>query len=140
VAPRIQITFDCWNVHVQAAWWAERLGYQLEDVHEVVQGLLDQGVLTADDIITVNGRLAFATAAAAHDPEGKAPRMYFQAVEEKKVVKNRMHLDIARGGRELEAAVEDWVAAGASLVNYGEHPGERWAVMADPEGNEFCLQ
>jgi hypothetical protein len=140
VVPRVQITVDCWNVHVQAAWWAQRLGYDLEDHHELVQSLLDDGHVTADDIITVNGRLAFARAAAARDPEGASPRMYFQAVEEKKVAKNRMHLDIGRGDRELEAAVKDWVAAGASLLNYGGHPGETWAVMTDPEGNEFCLQ
>ena len=140
MAPRLQITFDCWNVHVQAAWWAERLGYDVEDAHEHVQSLLDQGIVTAADITTVNGRLAFANAAAARDPERTSPRLYFQAVEEKKTAKNRMHLDIGRGDRELDAAVEDWVAAGASLLKIGEHPGERWAIMADPEGNEFCLQ
>jgi hypothetical protein len=140
VAPRLQITFDCWNVHLQAAWWAERLGYELEDHHELVQRLLDEGQLTPDDIMTVNGRLAFATVAAARDPEGSSPRMYFQAVEEKKVAKNRMHLDIGKGDVDLQAAVDDWVTAGASLVELGEHPGEKWAYMADPEGNEFCLQ
>jgi hypothetical protein len=137
VTPRIQITFDCWNVHVQAAWWAEQLGYDLEDHHETVQELLDKELLTADDIITVNGRLAFAKVAAARDPEGASPRLYFQAVEDGK---NRIHLDIGRGDRELEAAVDDWVAAGASLLRYADHPGERWATLADPEGNEFCLQ
>lgn len=140
MAPRIQITFDCWNVHVQAAWWAQRLDYELEDHHDLVQGLLDQEVITPDDIMTINGRLAFATVAAARDPKGASPRFYFQAVEEKKVVKNRVHLDIGRGNRELEAAVDDWVAVGASLLQYGGHPGEQWATMADPEGNEFCLQ
>ena len=125
---------------MQAAWWAERLDYELEDHHEVVQQLLDEGHLTPDDIVTINGRLAFATVAAARDPEGRSPRLYFQAVEEKKVAKNRLHLDIGKGDRELEAAVDDWVAAGASLLRFAEHPGEKWATMADPEGNEFCLQ
>jgi Glyoxalase-like domain len=123
-----------------SAWWAARLGYVVEDTHDVVQSLLDQGVLTPDDIITVNGRLAFVAAAAAHDPDGNGPRMYFQAVEESKAAKNRVHLDIGGGEQELDAAVKEYVDAGASFAAYGEHPGERWAVMADPEGNEFCLQ
>jgi hypothetical protein len=137
---RIQITFDCWNVHMQAAWWAERLGYEVEDHHGIVRQLLDDGVLSADDITTVGGRLAFALAAAARDPGGAGPRLFFQGVEEKKAAKNRVHLDISRGDRSLEAVVEEYVAAGAELTRYGEHPGERWAVMADPEGNEFCIQ
>jgi hypothetical protein len=140
VAPRIQIAFDCWNVHVLAVWWAERLGYEIEDAHEAVQGLLDSGVITPDDITMVNGRLAFAAAAAAHDPAGAGPRLYFQAVSETKSAKNRVHLDIGRGDRELDAIVADYVDAGATFTRYGEHPGHRWAVMADPEGNEFCIQ
>jgi hypothetical protein len=123
-----------------SAWWAQRLGYVLEDAHDAVQELLDAAVISADDIITVNGRLAFATAAAAHDPAGAGPRLYFQAVEETKSVKNRLHLDIDRGRQDLDAAVADYVDAGAAFTRFGEHPGNKWAVMADPEGNEFCIQ
>jgi len=123
-----------------AAWWAERLGYVVEDTHDVVQGLLEAGVLTAEDIITVNGRLAFAEAAAAHDPDGHGPRMYFQSVGEPKSAKNRVHLDVGRGDQELDVVAKEYVDAGASFSRYGEHPGHKWAVMADPEGNEFCIQ
>jgi Glyoxalase-like domain len=140
MATRVQVTFDCWNVHMQAAWWAERLGYEVEDHHDIVRKLLDDSVITPDDITTVGGRLAFAMAAAARDPEGVGPRLFFQGVDEKKAAKNRVHLDVSRGDRDLESVVEEYVAAGAVLTHYGEHPGERWAVMADPEGNEFCLQ
>ena len=125
---------------MQAAWWAERLGYEVEDHHEIVRKLLDDGVVSADDITTVGGRLAFAMAAAARDPDGSGPRLFFQGVEEKKTAKNRVHLDVSRGDRELETAVAEYVAAGAELMRYGEHPGQRWAVMTDPEGNEFCIQ
>jgi len=137
---RIQVTFDCWNVHMQAAWWAERLGYEVEDHHDVVRTLLDDSVITPDDITTVGGRLAFAMAAAARDPAGVGPRLFFQGVEEKKTAKNRVHLDISRGDLGLEDAVATYVDAGASLMAYCEHPGHRWAVMTDPEGNEFCVQ
>jgi hypothetical protein len=140
MASRIQITFDCRNVHMLAGWWAQRLGYVVEDTHDRVRGLLEAGVLTPDDILTVNGRLAFATAAAANDPDGRGPRMFFQAVEERKTAKNRVHLDVGRGERDLEEVVADYVEAGASFTRYAEHPGHRWAVMADPEGNEFCIQ
>jgi predicted enzyme related to lactoylglutathione lyase len=50
-----------------------------------------------------------------------------------------MHLDVSIGGAALEDEVERVVATGASFVEFGSHPGQRWAVMQDPEGNEFCL-
>ncbi|MBV9485085.1 MAG: hypothetical protein JO246_03425 [Frankiaceae bacterium] len=140
MATRLQITFDCWNVHMQCAWWAERLGYDVEDHHEVVQQLLDDGILTPELITTVNGRLAFAEAAAARDPAREGPRLYFQAVPEAKTAKNRLHLDVSRGEVPLDDVVADYVAAGAAFVENGEQPGHRWAVMTDPEGNEFCIQ
>jgi hypothetical protein len=125
---------------MQAAWWAERLGYEVEDHHATVRQLLDDRVLSADDVTTVGGRLAFAMAAAARDPDGVGPRLFFQGVAEKKTAKNRVHLDVGRGDRELDELVAEYVDSGASFTAYGEHPGHKWAVMADPEGNEFCIQ
>jgi hypothetical protein len=123
-----------------SAWWAERLGYEIQDVHDFVQNLLDAGRITADDVVTVNGRLAFAQAAAANDPDGAGPRLYFQSVQETKTTKNRVHLDLARGDRDLDNAVKEYVDAGASFTTYGSQGDHTWAVMADPEGNEFCIQ
>lgn len=124
---------------MQSSWWADRLGYEVEDHHDLVRALLDDGAINADDVTTVDGRLRFAMAAAARDPNGAGPRLFFQGVSEKKTAKNRVHVDVSRGDRVLEAVVDEYVDAGASLTHYGEHPGERWAVMADPEGNEFCI-
>jgi hypothetical protein len=60
----------------------------------------------------------------------------FQLVPESKVVKNRMHLDLRCD--DLEAETERLVDLGARvLATTGPRPG--WVVLADPEGNEFCL-
>jgi Glyoxalase-like domain len=66
------------------------------------------------------------------------PPLLLQQVPEPKRTKNRMHLDL--GVEELEAEVERLVALGARTLEAGltEH-GYRWSVLADPEGNEFCV-
>jgi hypothetical protein len=89
-------------------------------------------------------------ASAIVDPEGHGPRLYFQRVPEPKVVKNRVHLDLnVSGGRHVplaerrvhvNAEVERLRGVGATELRPVEEHGEYWVVMADPEGNEFCLQ
>jgi Glyoxalase-like domain len=84
------------------------------------------------------------------DPDGLGPVIGFLRVPERKSAKNRMHIDIRVAGeapwdmaeREvlIRAKVAELVAAGATAVgeeSYGEHLGH--VVMADPEGNEFCV-
>jgi hypothetical protein len=135
----VQITFDAHDPHALAAWWAERLGIDVETNSEMVEGLLAQGVITEEMVVRIDGATHFADAVAATDPTGTVPRMFFQRVPEAKVAKNRMHLDIHVEPDELDDEVAAWTAVGASLVEFGSHPGHRWAVMRDPEGNEFCL-
>jgi hypothetical protein len=139
VATPVQITFDAADPHALAAWWADRLGYRVEEDDDLVARVLEAGVVGEDDVVRVDGRLRFADAVAASDPEGRAPRMFFQRVPEAKAAKNRLHLDVPVPPERLEQEVEAWVAAGASHDGYRSHPGHRWAVMRDPEGNEFCL-
>lgn len=62
------------------------------------------------------------------------PRLFFQQVPEAKTAKNRVHLDVR--GPERAAEVERLVALGASVTDDGH---ERFTVMVDPEGNEFCV-
>lgn len=133
------MAFDAADPHSLAAWWADLLGYAVEDGHDAIAELLATGAVGEDDVVRVGGRLAFATAAAASDPDGRGPRLYFQRVPESKVAKNRCHLDVLAGHEDLESEVDRLTAAGATLVGYNGHPGARWAVMQDPEGNEFCL-
>ncbi len=82
------------------------------------------------------------------DPARVKPRILFQKVPETKAVKNRVHLDIdvapgvALGGEERKAAwarCEQLTARGATLLREFSEPIGWWLLMADPEGNEFCL-
>jgi hypothetical protein len=135
----VQVTFDAVEPHVLSRWWADLLGYQAEDVHDLVADLLERDVISSADVVEVGGRLTFADACAASDPRGRGPRLYFQRVPEAKAAKNRVHLDVSVDAEQLEAEVARAEAAGGTLVGYNSHPGHRWAVMQDPEGNEFCL-
>jgi hypothetical protein len=62
---------------------------------------------------------------------------------DRKVVKNRVHLDLNLGGdaspAERDAEIERLVAHGARRVEIGQRGDESWTVLADPEGNEFCV-
>jgi predicted enzyme related to lactoylglutathione lyase len=51
-----------------------------------------------------------------------------------------VHLDVPAAPEDLDAAVDRLVSTGATLVDHGTQGDHRWAVMQDPEGNEFCLQ
>ena len=75
-------------------------------------------------------------------PSGGTP-LYFMGVPEPKSVKNRVHLDVTTDGP-LDDEVAGLVAAGGTLVEMRQDPGtlanpDTWAVMLDPEGNEFCV-
>ncbi len=65
------------------------------------------------------------------------PSLAFQVVPEQKTVKNRMHLDLTVDDRERVAA--DVEELGGSRLADHEIEGFHWTVMADPEGNEFCI-
>jgi predicted enzyme related to lactoylglutathione lyase len=70
-------------------------------------------------------------------PEG--PLLYFNQVPEPKTVKNRIHLCL-RPTTSREAEIERLLNLGATLVTDRREPdGAGWAVLADPEGNEFCV-
>jgi predicted enzyme related to lactoylglutathione lyase len=70
------------------------------------------------------------------DPEGDGPTIWFNRVPEPKVTKNRVHIDVNLTG---EDEIERLVARGATVLRpLGAVPDEPWAIMADPEGNEFC--
>ena len=71
--------------------------------------------------------------------DGGAPPVAFQRVPEAKAVKNRLHVDLAVD--DLDGAFARIVALGGSAVSdILEMPGGyHWRVMADPEGNEFCI-
>ncbi|GAA4923712.1 VOC family protein [Streptomyces coeruleoprunus] len=79
------------------------------------------------------------------DPEAlvQAPGggLLFITVPEKKTVKNRVHLDLQPQDRTRDEEVERLLGLGATLISDQRRPdGTGWAVLADPEGNEFCVE
>jgi predicted enzyme related to lactoylglutathione lyase len=63
----------------------------------------------------------------------------FMPVTEAKASKNRLHLDLTTGADDRDAEIERIVALGARRVDIGQTGDESWTVLADPEGNEFCV-
>lgn len=66
------------------------------------------------------------------------PDLLFIKVPETKTVKNRLHFDVRPEDQTAEIARLE--ALGARRVSVGQGDGRAWTVMADPEGNEFCVQ
>ena len=72
------------------------------------------------------------------DPAGSLPTLLFVKVPESKTVKNRLHIDVSPRDREQDEEVERIRALGATPVDVGQGDVS-WVVLADPEGNEFCV-
>lgn len=77
------------------------------------------------------------------DPTHGSVSLYFMKVPEPKIMKNRLHIDLLADGS-MDAEVARLVASGAQVVEVREDPDsfdnpDRWTVMLDPEGNEFCV-
>ncbi|MEU4399504.1 VOC family protein [Micromonospora orduensis] len=111
------ISFDCHDTYTLAGFWSAVLGYARHA--EDVPGDPEATLLPPDDA---------------------TPNLFFQAVPEDKVTKNRLHicLEPVEGTRDEE--VERVLGLGASMVADRRNPdGTGWAVLADPEGNEFCV-
>jgi hypothetical protein len=71
------------------------------------------------------------------DPGGHGPRIGLQRVPEPKTVKNRLHLDLYAEDEEASARrIED---LGATRLWLSKDPDDVFIVLADPEGNEFCV-
>jgi len=147
-----QVTFDAHDPGALSTFWRDVLGY----AHPGPPGVeLEPG---ADPLAAWQEFLASAgvpedqrnTRSALEDPDGDGPRLFFQQVPEGKTAKNRVHLDVRAApglqGEERMAALETECAR---LVGLGARRLRRFEpeppmagghiVMADPEGNEFCL-
>ncbi len=119
MAVRIKsITFDCADPYRLAQFWSQLTGF-IEDpdnrnAHEDPEGLL----------LSPDGSLA----------------LLFIAVPEPKQVKNRVHLDLVPLERRQDEEVDRLLGIGARVVADMRRPdGAGWVVLADPEGNEFCI-
>ncbi|MFB7864001.1 VOC family protein [Streptomyces sp. NPDC056069] len=143
-----KLVIDAADPHAQAAFWAASLHYRREDHSALVERLLAAGAAPPEATLTVDGRPAWRDLAAVRHPDepfdpasdtGLGRRILFQRVPEPKAGKNRLHLDLhpAPGTREAEVARLEGL--GAKALRQVAEPGGSWTVMADPEGNEFCV-
>jgi hypothetical protein len=113
------ICVDCTNPWALAHWWAEVLAYRVRPHSEKdIAELHQMGIYRPEDDPSV-------AVDPIHEP---GPTFWFNRVSEKKSVKNRLHIDVY-GDTEL------LTERGARILSRREG----WTVMADPEGNEFCV-
>jgi predicted enzyme related to lactoylglutathione lyase len=78
--------------------------------------------------------------ASLHNPNGRPPDLDFVPVPDRKVVKDRVHLDVAPyAGDDRDVEVERLVELGATRADVGQGPDVTWVVLADPDGHELCV-
>ena len=142
MAVKLQVVFDAADPPALAAFWGEAIGYKEEDPPEGFDSWEAWAVandLPREEWDNYDSRV---------DPDGVGPRLFFQRVPEPKTAKNRVHLDLEVSGRgipleearrQVAAAVERAVAAGATKLREVDEADQHWVVLQDPEGNEFCL-
>jgi hypothetical protein len=144
-----KLVIDATDPHSQADFWAQALGYVVEDNSPLIERLLSAGAVPADVTVESHDRHAWRDLAAVRHPDdaydevsgaGQGRRLLFQRVPEKKTVKNRLHIDVHtdQGNREAETARLE--ALGATVLREVHEQGGEWVLMTDPEGNEFCVQ
>lgn len=149
---QVQVTFDAHDPRGLSTFWRDVLGY----VHPAPPGVElapDEDPLAAWEAFLEKVGVPTDqrnSSSAIEDPTGNGPRLFFQQVPESKVAKNRVHLDVrAAPGLQGENRMAALEAECARLVALGAQRLERYEptppmsggyiVMADPEGNEFCL-
>ncbi|RKQ34988.1 VOC family protein [Kocuria tytonis] len=121
------VVIDCRNLHAQAHWWAEALDWVVVQETAEEAGIAPRASPTTD----MDDRSEF---------DSVQPAIWFFPVPEPKTVKNRIHLDFAPHVTEdWNAVVERFLAAGARRVDVGQPEDATFAVLADPEDNEFCI-
>jgi hypothetical protein len=144
-AIRTQVVFDAADPHAVAAFWAEALHYEHEELTAFIDGLVDAGHVPVALTVEIDGKRRWRELATLRHPDdpvdergaGLGRRILFQAVPEPKTVKNRVHLDLMVGPAAHEAEVERLVALGATVVSVHDGPDGKWTLLTDPEGNEF---
>jgi predicted enzyme related to lactoylglutathione lyase len=107
------IVIDTYDLPALARFWSQVLGWRILSER-------DQEIVIGADVTAPVG-------------------ICFMPVTDRKIVKNRIHLDLTTGAGEHEAEIERILALGARRVDIGQTGTESWLVLADPEGNEFCV-
>ena len=110
------IVVDCVDPAPLGRWWADLLGWRI--TYEID----DELVLEPPE---------------GSPEDGVSPDLLFGRVPESKHIKNRLHIDLRPDDQEREVARAE--ALGATRVDVGQTDDVTWVVLADPEGNEFCI-
>ncbi|MFI9153717.1 VOC family protein [Streptomyces sp. NPDC053367] len=143
-----KVVIDATDPHTQADFWAAALHYEVEDNNALIERLLELGALPREAVVEFHARLAFRDLVAVRHPDdpvdpnsgtGLGRRLLFQRVPEPKTGKNRLHLDLHPGEALREREVDRLKGLGATVLREVKEPSGQWVVMADPEGNEFCV-
>jgi len=116
-----EIVIDCHDPRRLGAFWCAVLGYSV--IHESDEEI----EIACSSVAPEEARMA-----------PVPPTLVFGPVPEAKSVKNRLHIDVSPVDCSRDEEVERLLSLGASHVDIGQ--GEQsWVVLADPEGNEFCV-
>lgn len=121
------VVVDCHDARAQGHWWAAALAWQI--VYEA-----------DDEIVIIPGWVDLTTLAQVPwDRQGTG--MVFVPVPEAKTLKNRLHIDLApHTSQDRDAEIARLIEMGARRIDVGQDEGDAtWTVLADPEGNEFCV-
>ncbi len=110
-----EIVVDCEDPRRMAQFWADVLGWPVAEAEEGYYWLSSTG-----------------------EPWAPPPILVFVAVPERKTVKNRLHFDLNPSGCDQAEELARLLSLGAKRTSVGEGDVP-WIVLADPEGNEFCL-
>ena len=114
----VSVVIDAADPAALARWWSTALGWPIS--------LEEDGEVVVEPLGT--------------DLEDRVPALVFVPVPTAKAAKNRVHFDLAaEDAEDRDAIVERLLAAGASRADVGQSGDESWVILADPEGNEFCV-
>ena len=116
-----ELAIDCANPHDLARFWCAVLDYKVQDEN--------------DETVTIASPLS---PPGTNDPGPVPPTLTFAHVPEPKTGKNRLHLDVNPSDREQGEEVRRLLDLGARHADVGQGQ-QSWVVLADPEGNEFCV-
>ncbi|SEE03876.1 VOC family protein [Streptomyces sp. TLI_105] len=113
-----ELILDCADPERLAAFWSEVLGY-------VEIGRDDDGSIQIGPPGAVFG--------------GPQPTLLLSPSSDPRTGKLRLHIDVNPTDRDQDAELERLLALGARPTDVGQDDSVSWHVLADPEGNEFCL-
>jgi hypothetical protein len=112
-----ELVLECRDAEVLARFWCEVLDFVVLDRED-------------DGSVEIGPRQGFG---------GPQPTILLTPTDEPKTGKSRQHIDVNATDRDQDAELERLLGLGARPADVGQTGEEPWHVLADPEGNEFCL-